>query len=1558
MAQQGPFGTYLQPGAYSKTLSESSVASTVSGLRIPTLLGVGQEELEVSDLELVRGSSSSLDTRIVSEDISLSWIVDDTNPNAPVLGASDGTQVRFRVKNFPLVDGQGAGFITNDVNSVTVLVNGLPVAIGQVRGAKGEVILQIPPAAGDVVRCTYFFHRGDTAFTDDVSDQVSASQAILTSPGFAPFSVLGGVSDTLKLKINGGSEKTVTFVPSPAVQASVTIPGTGPNAGVTYKAVDAGTPGNLIRVRHVVAGNSTPLSINVTGVDITVNVATDGGGLPISTANQIAAAILASGAASALVTATPTGDGTGVALAASYTFLIGGIDGGSVAALKSQIDAAALTGLTTSVYTDNAGLTHLRLSASISLEITSGNANGILGFSAGAKTTRNASFSVYNRPVVDGSSSGLTTTDTSKVVVKVNGVQVIPASLDGKNGMVTLVSPPAPGSTVTVSYWANTWQDTFDYLPDTFVTNVSRCGVSAGRSDYIQGADFVVSNPSADVSIIHWGASYQVASTTASPGAELFGESQVIPTLVDDKLYLAECAAFVDTAVIPAKTSTKEFLLPAVPTLGNGRDTPLTLATFKAASNGRVGVTSNRPDLLEVRVGRDLSDALGRPAAKVVAVESDTRKITLKDALPPDYKVFATFWTNRLADDQLILTCKTPGPVGMGQYEVFSTLTNTNLFQARFKGKSPSLSDTVRWPRGVETIPDAHHFGGTPVSEIARITFGSSPATKAEFLSRGASPYSIYAPSSSTWRSALNGAGTVTTNLATATRAYLVSKPMPLTGGNLTIPVGSTALELTIDGVNVSVTLPSGSSTVSTLVNAINTAIDAKAEFGGASINNYLCTAFTNAGNEVYFVLRGYSTPASLPGGFDHQSSAAIRQGTAESYLGFAAFQTASGTTGAVNKAATLLGSKVGPFTWTAGVNDVLKLRVNGIDYSVTIQAASTAASAVVADINAVLPVTQGAASVGTLGNLNKVRLTSALNSEQSSIVVLDGTANAVLGLNQGDFAGQSKVSVQEVADRLMDTVNFAVSNWGAPGSPGTAPTVNASGALAYPTLVDGATYLKIDSLTVGIASSIAFVDGANSAFNATGVNITPGLDGDSGSNAADNFTVTSSHPLGSAGTGTPGQTYTDARTGLRFSVLPATDGSYPATSWFELEVSPTFNVNPSIPSYAVPGLELIVSNTVGVGPEDTATLTTFGSTGSEPKNGDFYFISYRFMKQEYAPRLFRQFKAIEANYGRLSAENRVTMGAYLAILNGAVLVGVKQVLKVPNTNQASAASFVTEIGNLSTPLPGNIKPDVIVPLATDTAVYSFLTQHCEIMSNLRNQSERMGFIGFASGTSPTSAQTIARGLASQRIIALYPDSAVVTLTNELGTTFETLVDGSFYAAAMAGAACSPAVDVATPYTRRRIQGITRIPRTLDAVEANQTATAGVTVLEDLGSGIIRIRQGLTTNMTSILTRLPTVTQIADYTSQQTRGVLDAFVGTKFLNSRVSEVEVSMTSLFKTLIQQEIIGAFTGIEAAVDPDDPTILRAQAYYQPIFPLLYIIITFNLRARLNLARLEVT
>ena len=1427
----GPFITYVPPGAYTRTLTETNASNLTAGIRIPVLIGVGQEELEQDDLELVRGSSSTVDQQIVSEDASLEWVVDSTNPNHLILGAQDGTRTQLRVVNYPIVDGQGFGRVTNDIRTVTVTVNGSPVALGGVQGAKGLVTLQVPTQPTDVVRVTYSFHRGDTSFTDDLSTQVETTNATLTSPGYAPFAITTGTNDQFIITVN-------------TVQATVILP-----------------PGSL-----------------------------------------------------------------------------------AATAVKSAIDAAAIPNLATSVFTDNEGRDHVMFTTPISLTVGTGTANGPLGFSSGAQTTRNQAFRVYQRPIVDGTSGGITTTDTSKVVAKVNGTQVIAQAVDGTNGIVTLPYAPAPGSTVTIQYFANTWQDTFDYLPNSLVTTVLRCGISPGRNDYLQGPDFIVSNPTPDVSLINWGAGYVVAPSSTSPGATPFdGTSgqggQIGGTLVDDQMYLTECTRVTDTTTLPATVSATDFLLPEVPTTGNGRNTTLGTPLFQSVTNSRQDLVTNRPDLVVVRVGRNLLDALNRAAVAVETVDGPNRRITLKNPVPPDWNAYATFYYSRLVDDTYIFTCTVPGPVGTGQYTVFSSVRNTNLMEVQF-GTKTGFSQTVQWPRGVESIPDAFHTGdGTPVSEVVTVTFGNSAATNAAFTNRSAEPYSFFNPYSATWTSSVNGSSVVT-NLVTATKGFLVGGHVTpiqtgIDAGKITIPAGpANVLNIEIDGVAIAVSITAGNRTPTQIVADINTAIDADATFIGTAPNTL--ARFAQIGGstgDIFFIIKSYTTPAALPGGFDAASTVKIAQGTVEGVLGLPTFAAVAGSPGTINKSATMLGSLAGPFNITSGLNDTINVRVDGVDYTATLPAGSAvAASAVVAAINAV-PGLSGVASVGTLANLNKVRLTSQTNDAGSSILILLGSSNDVLGFSQNQLASQTLVTAQEVVNSLMATSSFI------------------SGAVAYVDAIDGGNYITFESLTTGAStSSIGFVTSANSAFNTTtGIGLTPGTDGDVGEDARNNFVVTSTNPSGSAGSGVPGQTYTDATTGLRFTILPSSTGSYTATGYFTLNVSPTFHVNPSVPRLSIGGLETIVSNTVNVGVNDTSTLQTFNPGGLEPTVGDFYFISYRFLKQDFSTRIFTQLKTIEANFGKTSAENRVTLAAYLAILNGAVLIGIKQVLKVPNTNQASDQSFNTAIDELAIPLPGNIKPDILIPLATTTSVYTHLTNHCEIQSNIRNQAERMGFIGFASGTSPITAQSVAKALNSSRILAYYPDSSVVTLTDELGQAFESLVDGSFFGAAVAGAVVSPSVDVATPYTRRRVQGFTRIPRILDPVEANQTAVAGVTLLEDLDP-IVRIRQGLTTNMQSVLTRLPTVIQISDFVQQQSRTILDSFIGTKFLASRTNEVVVSMTSLFRSLVQAEIVAAYTGMTAVIDPDDPTILRFEMYYSPIFPLLYIVLTFNLRAKI--------
>lgn len=127
----------------------------------------------------------------------------------------------------------------------------------------------------------------------------------------------------IKRRIRGSFQTAGILLP-----ASLTTALAGANNDLTYTAVTKGAAGNTIRVRYVVAGASTPLTVSVSVKDITVNVATDGASAATSTAAQVSAAIAASPAAAALVSvANATGnDGTGVVAALAFTNLGGGLD--------------------------------------------------------------------------------------------------------------------------------------------------------------------------------------------------------------------------------------------------------------------------------------------------------------------------------------------------------------------------------------------------------------------------------------------------------------------------------------------------------------------------------------------------------------------------------------------------------------------------------------------------------------------------------------------------------------------------------------------------------------------------------------------------------------------------------------------------------------------------------------------------------------------------------------------------------------------------------------------------------------------------------------------------------------------------------------------------------------------------------------------------------------------------------------------------------------------------------------------------------------------------------
>lgn len=449
--------------------------------------------------------------------------------------------------------------------------------------------------------------------------------------------------------------------------------------------------------------------------------------------------------------------------------------------------------------------------------------------------------------------------------------------------------------------------------------------------------------------------------------------------------------------------------------------------------------------------------------------------------------------------------------------------------------------------------------------------------------------------------------------------------------------------------------------------------------------------------------------------------------------------------------------------------------------------------------------------------------------------------------------------------------------------------------------------------------------------------------------NNTDYLVLSSIGPDGSNGSGSLGQTYIDAKTGTRFTVMPGSTVTYQPGDLIEFDIVKTFKTQQA-PVWSMPGLRTTITSLEGVAIGNSGMVTTYNKSGAEPNVGDFYYVTLDYAKTEYPIQVYTRLKDVVATIGEVNTDNRLSLAAYLAFSNGAIAVALAQVLRDNTGVDATFESYKQVLRTLESPILGTgIKPNIICPVTTKQDVINEMRLHCEKMSTIRYKSERTGVFGFAVGTTAEQAQQFAKNMMSERLVGLFPDGAIVGLIDELGNVNEAAVDGSLLASAYAGLAVNPTYDVATPLTHKTLTGFRRLVRQLDAVTMNQTAVAGITILEDLVPNVL-IRHAMTTNPSNVLTREPTVIYIKDYVQQQMRAALDKYIGVKFLPTVIQDVESSVDNLMNQMINQEIITKFTGTSAIQDENDPTILRVETFYSPVFPLNWIVVTFNLRVKL--------
>ncbi len=172
-----------------------------------------------------------------------------------------------------------------------------------------------------------------------------------------------------------------------------------------------------------------------------------------------------------------------------------------------------------------------------------------------------------------------------------------------------------------------------------------------------------------------------------------------------------------------------------------------------------------------------------------------------------------------------------------------------------------------------------------------------------------------------------------------------------------------------------------------------------------------------------------------------------------------------------------------------------------------------------------------------------------------------------------------------------------------------------------------------LSTIGYGLPSSIEFLDANTDNILVTGTQLLIAAgDGANGEAAINGFFVVSTDPTNGSGSsntsvlnsgvgqdGFVGQTYLDYKTGLTFTILPRA-GSVPyptgSNATLTFRVSRTFTTDGNIPTLAIPGVELTVTNTASVVAGDSALVETFKRDGDEPAIGDVYYVSYNYQKQ------------------------------------------------------------------------------------------------------------------------------------------------------------------------------------------------------------------------------------------------------------------------------------------------------------------------------------------------------
>lgn len=372
---------------------------------------------------------------------------------------------------------------------------------------------------------------------------------------------------------------------------------------------------------------------------------------------------------------------------------------------------------------------------------------------------------------------------------------------------------------------------------------------------------------------------------------------------------------------------------------------------------------------------------------------------------------------------------------------------------------------------------------------------------------------------------------------------------------------------------------------------------------------------------------------------------------------------------------------------------------------------------------------------------------------------------------------------------------------------------------------------------------------------------------------------------------------------------------------------------------------------------------------------GDSVSVTYRYADPlYYTPQMFDDYDYVVEAYGAAltttpsinpndsQVVSPLSLAAKVAFENGA-----GEVLCLA-TNPADGDTLQEQFQAAYSKLESDTRVGVMVPLfvdgyvtglstsdtATPSALQTYLTDlNAHLVGSAADGYGRTAVVGLVKDydEATLSVADLAAWIGYKRTMLAYP-TRVVMYNGSTNQNSE--VDGIYLAAAMGARLLSN--PVARGLTRQQILSFSGIPssvfQTMTKTAKDAMSKAGVAVVEqDRGNRMV-VRHGVTTDMTSMVTREISIVRVADRLLQliQTGMENSNLIGQPITDDMPIRVKGALQGILEQARSSGVILEWINLKVrqqrTADAGDPTVIECKFSYRPAIPLNYITVSFSI------------